>query len=119
MFPQTQTSHQFAPQEYVLTSRVSTSGWSIVFDPNLANSYGMSPAQVALQAGNLVEFQKITESPQFDPNRMGMLGVFFEICRCESVDAYSKIRAYFNTRFLSNFSYSESTRQWERKSIDH
>ena len=52
---------------YQLAGNLQTTGWHPSFDVNAKNDYGMTPAEVALQAGNLDEFVVITSHPDFEP----------------------------------------------------
>lgn len=119
-----QNTTQQTSSDYILSGTAITSGWNDAMDPNNRNSFGMSPVQVAIQAGNLVEFKSITESPSFDPNSMGDIGVFFEICKKESADdfspmtknAYAELRSYFDNNFLTRFNFCTRDQMWKRVS---
>jgi hypothetical protein len=50
---------------YQLSGRIHTTGWNPSFDVNSTNDYGMTPTEVAMQAGNLNEFVEITSHPDF------------------------------------------------------
>lgn len=100
---------------YQMSGRLSTTGWSNQFDVNQQNDFGMTPAQVATQAGNVTEFDIITTDAQFDPNKMGSLQVFFEICKRDSEETFNKFYAYFREVFLATFEFKPDRRTWERK----
>ena len=84
---------------YQLAGRLHTTGWNPDYDVNAANDYGMTPSEVALQAGNLTEFVQITSHPNFQPAQMGRVGLFLEICRRNSESHYKAIKQYLDSNF--------------------
>lgn len=84
---------------YQLAGTLQTTGWNPNFDVNATNEYGMTPAEVALQAGNLNEFVEITSHPEFQPAKMGRVGLFLDICRRESEDHYKALRKFLDANF--------------------
>lgn len=100
---------------YQMSGRLSTTGWDNQFDVNQQNDFGMTPAQVATQAGNVIEFEAITQNAKFDPNKMGSLQVFFEICKRDSEDAFRQFQAYFREVFCQTFEFQSDRRTWARK----
>jgi hypothetical protein len=91
---------------YQLAGHLQTTGWHPSFDVNAINSYGMIPAEVALQAGNLSEFVEITSHPQFEPAKMGRVGLFMSICRRESESHYKAMKQFLD----ANFKFDTSVR---------
>jgi hypothetical protein len=63
---------------YELAAKLQTTGWNSQQDVNGRNFYGMTPAQVAAQAGNVEEFRAITSDATFDPEKMGVVHTFFK-----------------------------------------
>lgn len=91
---------------YQLAGRSQTTGWHPSFDVNAKNDYGMTPAEVALQAGNLNEFVEITSHPEFQPAKMGRVGLFLDICRRESEDQYKALKKFLDANFKFDTSVS-------------
>lgn len=54
---------------YQLAGTLQTTGWNPNFDVNATNEYGMTPAEVALQAGNLNEFVEMALVQIMDEGR--------------------------------------------------
>lgn len=102
---------------YQLTSQTTTSGWHSFLDVNAQNEFNMTPAQVAVQAGNLEEFIAITTDPAFDVTKMGTLAVFFAICKENDPIAYDKLHTYFRQVFLSVYEHNASQGRWAKRSI--
>jgi len=84
---------------YQLAGHLQTTGWHPSFDVNAKNDYGMTPAEVALQAGNLNEFVEITSHPDFEPANMGRVGLFMDICRRESESHYKAMKQFLDANF--------------------
>jgi hypothetical protein len=84
---------------YQLATSLKTTGWNPSFDVNAKNDYGMTPTEVALQAGNLSEFVAITSHPEFQPASMGRVRLFMDICRRESESHYKAIKQSFDAMF--------------------
>lgn len=91
---------------YQLAGHLQTTGWHPSFDVNAKNDYGMTPAEVALQAGNLSEFKEITLHPEFQPEKMGRVGLFLDICRRESESHYKAVKQFLD----ANFKFDTSVR---------
>jgi len=91
---------------YQLAGNLQTTGWHPSFDVNAKNDYGMTPAEVALQAGNLDEFVEITSHPEFEPSKMGRVGLFLDICRRESESHYKAMKQFID----ANFKFDTSVR---------
>ncbi|NUY06215.1 hypothetical protein [Paraburkholderia youngii] len=95
---------------YELITHDRTSGWNPQSDAvNAVNLYGMRPAEVAAQAGDVREFAAIVAHPDFDPS--GARPLFFaEVGRLS--DGYGDARFArlrpeldaYKARFLSNLS---------------
>lgn len=84
---------------YQLAGTLCTTGWNTSNDVNATNEYGMTPAEVALQAGNVSEFAVITSHPDFQPTSMGRVGLFLQICQRESESHYKALRQYIDENF--------------------
>lgn len=84
---------------YQLAGNLRTTGWNASNDVNAKNEYGMTPAEVALQAGNVSEFAAITSHPDFQPESMGRVGLFLQICRRESESHYVALKQYLTSNF--------------------
>lgn len=96
---------------YQLSSAGKTSGWNPHDnDINGMNFFSMTPAQVAVQAGDIDDFSEIVSHPQFEPEKMGGLAVFFTICRETTPDRHKAFMVYFNNEFRKNFHF-DATRQ--------
>lgn len=94
---------------YQMKFRDTTNGWdSSCNDVNSKNWYGMFPAEVAIQAGNVEEFAAITTSPDFKIESLGRVDVFMACCNYESETAFQEIRSYFK----QNFKFDKSTDQF-------
>jgi hypothetical protein len=91
---------------YQLAGNLQTTGWNPSFDVNAMNDYGMTPTEVALQAGNLSEFVEITSHPDFQPAKMGRVGLFMDICRRQSESHYNALKQYLD----ANFKFDTSVR---------
>lgn len=91
---------------YQLAGHLQTTGWNPSFDVNATNDYGMTPAEVAMQAGNLREFVEITSHPQFEPAKIGRVGLFLDICRRASETHYKALRQHLD----ANFKFDTSVR---------
>lgn len=91
---------------YQLAWRLQTTGWNPSFDVNSANEFGMTPAEVAMQAGNLDEFVEITSHPEFQPAKLGRVGLFLNICRQDSESHYKAIRNFLDANFKFDASVS-------------
>ena len=101
---------------YEMAWRDSTTGWdSKTNDVNGKNFYGMTPAQVAVQAGNVEEFEAITTAPDFDPEKVGGLLMFLDICKRDNTDAYTRMLRYYKEVFLASFYFDAATRKFMRK----
>lgn len=85
--------------KYQLAGHLQTTGWNPNFDVNAKNDYGMTPTEVALQAGNLREFVEITSHSQFQLSNMGRVGLFLDICRRDSESHYKALKQYFDANF--------------------
>lgn len=94
---------------YQLSCSGKTTGWDS-HDNNIngTNVFNMTPAQVSVQAGDVDDFSQIVSHPQFDPEKMGCLTVFFQICRETLPDRYQVFMLYFNTEFRKNFRFDAS-----------
>lgn len=77
---------------YQLAGRLQTTGWNPSFDVNATNDFGMTPAEVAMQAGNVNEFKAITMHSDFQPEKLGRVGLFLDICRRDSESHYKEVR---------------------------
>jgi hypothetical protein len=95
---------------YQLSGRIHTTGWNPSFDVNSTNDYGMTPTEVAMQAGNLSEFVQITSHPDFKLANMGRVGLFMNICRTNSESNYTKMKQFFD----ANFKFDTSARAYVR-----
>lgn len=84
---------------YQLAGRLQTTGWNPSFDVNAKNSFNMTPAEVAIQAGDVSEFAAITSHPSFDAKNMGRVHLFMDICRRDSDRHYEEIKQYFEANF--------------------
>lgn len=91
---------------YQLAGNLQTTGWSPSFDVNAMNDYGMTPTEVAMQAGNLNEFVEITSHPEFQPAKMGRVGLFMDICRRQSESHYNALKRHLD----ANFKFDTSVR---------
>ena len=87
-------------QQYQLAGNLQTTGWNPSDDVNAVNEYGMTPAEVALQAGNLCEFVQITSHPRFQPAKMGRVGLFMDICRRQSENHYKALKQHLEANFV-------------------
>lgn len=67
----------------------------------------MTPAQVAAQAGNLDEFKAITTDHNFQPEKMGGVQYFFNICRDQSEKHYQEMMKYYKEVFLKKFTFDD------------
>ena len=85
--------------QYQLSGNLQTTGWHPSFDVNAKNDFGMTPAEVALQAGNLGEFVEITSHPEFQPKNIGRVGLFLDICRRESESHYKVLKQHLDANF--------------------
>jgi hypothetical protein len=93
---------------YQLAGNLQTTGWHPSYDVNAKNDYGMTPAEVALQAGNLSEFKEITLHPEFQPEKMGRVGLFLNICRRGSESHYKTMKLFID----ENFRFDTSVRAY-------
>lgn len=85
---------------YKMAFSDQTTGWDpSCNDVNAKNWFGMFPAEVALQAGDIKEFSEIISHPEFKPESLGRVDLFLETCRFESEEAYKKIREFFIQKF--------------------
>lgn len=101
--------------QYQLSSAGKTTGWDpLDNDVNGMNLFSMTPAQVAVQAGDVSEFRQIVSHPQFNPERMGRLAVFFAICREKTPERHTKFMAYFNHEFRKSFHFDASRQVFTR-----
>lgn len=99
---------------YELAASLQTTGWNSQQDVNGKNSYGMTPAQVAAQAGDVEEFRAITTDAKFDPEKMGVVHTFFQICRTSSESHYKAIIEYFQQVFLEQFKFDPDRKVFTR-----
>lgn len=93
-------------QNYQLAGHLQTTGWNPSFDVNAMNGYGMTPAEVAMQAGNVDEFKAITSHADFQPEKLGRVGLFLDICRRNSESHYNAVRQALQ----ENFKFAPSAR---------
>lgn len=84
---------------YQLAGTLQTTGWNTSNDVNAKNDYGMTPAEVAMQAGDVSEFAAITSDPNFEPKSLGRVGLFLDICRRTSESHYQSIKKHFDQNF--------------------
>lgn len=99
------------PNTYQLSFAGKTNGWNPhENDINGKNMFSMTPAQVAVQAGDVDEFRLIVAHQDFQPELMGSLAVFFNICREATPERHAAFMEYFNTEFRPNFHF-DATRQ--------
>ena len=97
---------------YQLAGHLQTTGWNTTNDVNATNTFGMTPAEVALQAGDLKEFIQITSHPQFQTAKLGRVNLFLDISRQESEKHYQILKQYFN----ENFKYDDTQRTFVKLS---
>lgn len=96
---------------YQLSTAGATTGWNPRDnDINGTNLFNMTPAQVAVQAGDVDDFKQIVSHPQFQPEMMGDLAVFFNICRETVPERHKAFMQYFLNDFRNNHHYDESRR---------
>lgn len=94
---------------YQMHSPGQTTGWiPDLNDVNGKNCFNMTPAQVAAQAGDVVEFRQIVAHPQFRPEEMGKLGIFFIVCKERTPDRHRAFMEYFNNEFRKHFAFDTS-----------
>lgn len=100
---------------YQLSYAGQTTGWNpLDNDINGKNAFSMTPAQVAVQAGDVDEFVQIVSHPQFNPEMMGSLAVFFTICRTTTPERHKVFMQYFNNEFRKSFSFDASRQVFVR-----
>lgn len=100
---------------YQLSHACETTGWdSSRNDVNGTNFFNMTPAQVAIQAGNVDEFRAIVSHPQFEPEKMGKVGVFFNVCQDREPERYRVFKQYFDNEFRKNFRFDASRQVFVR-----
>lgn len=100
---------------YQLSFAGQTTGWNpLDNDINGKNAFSMTPAQVAVQAGDIDDFSQIVSHPQFEPEKMGCLAVFFNICRETTPDRHKAFMLYFNSEFRKNFRFDASRQVFVR-----
>lgn len=94
---------------YQMKFRDTTTGWDTTSNNvNAVNWFGMFPAEVALQAGNVDEFAAITDHPDFKIESLGRVDDFLAICSHESEKSFQEIQAYFKKKF----EFDKTTRQF-------
>lgn len=101
-------------QNYQLSGRTSTTGWSNDLNVNKKNDYGMTPAQVATQAGNVSEFEQIINHPEFQPEQMGALGKFMQVLQFNDADLFARFQEFFKSVFQAMFQFSKELNVWVR-----
>jgi len=100
---------------YQLSYAGKTTGWNpLDNDVNGKNTFSMTPAQVAVQAGDVSDFCQIVGHPQFDPEQMGSLAIFFTICRQQTPERHNVFMEYFNNEFRKNFHFDASRQVFMR-----
>jgi hypothetical protein len=100
---------------YQLSFAGQTTGWNpLDNDINGKNAFSMTPAQVAVQAGDVREFAQIVSHPQFNPEMMGSLAVFFNICREATPERHNVFMQYFNNEFRKDFHFDGSRQVFVR-----
>lgn len=92
---------------YQLAGNLQTTGWNTSNDVNAKNDFGMTPAEVAMQAGDVSEFATITADPKFEVQSLGRVGLFLDICRRSSESHYKAIKDYFDAHF--KYDYTRKT----------
>lgn len=100
---------------YQLSYSGQTTGWKpSCNDVNGTNLFNMTPAQVAVQAGDVNEFREIVSHPHFNPEKMGTLGIFFTVCREQTPERYHAFMEYFNNEFRKSFHFDASRQVFVR-----
>lgn len=93
---------------YQMAFRDQTTGWDpSCNDVNAKNGFGMLPAEVALQAGDIKEFSAIISHSEFKTESLGRVYTFLAICRHDSEKTYQAIFSYFLDRFEFNESIDQ------------
>jgi hypothetical protein len=101
---------------YQLSTAGATTGWNPRDnDINGVNLYSMTPSQVAVQAGDVDDFKQIVSHPQFQPEMMGDLAVFFNICRETVPERHKVFMEFFNNDFRKNFDFDASRRVFVKR----
>lgn len=100
---------------YQLLHTTQTTGWDpLSNDVNGTNFFNMTPAQVAVQAGDVSEFHQIVAHPQFEPEKMGSLAALFSICREHDPKRHKAFMEYFNNEFRRDFAFDASRKVFMR-----
>lgn len=100
---------------YQLHSAGQTTGWNpLQNDVNGKNTFNMTPAQVAVQAGDVDEFRQIVNDPHFQPEMMGPLGIFFTVCSEQTPDRYKTLKQFFDTEFRPRFKFDHERKVFVR-----
>lgn len=101
-------------QIYQLSGRTTTTGWNNNLNVNQKNEYGMTPAQVAVQAGNIGEFAQIINHPEFQSEKMGTLGKFMQVLKSNDEDLFARFQEFFKSVFCAMFQFSKEQDAWVR-----
>lgn len=101
--------------DYQLNSYWDTTGWDpLNNDVNGTNHFNMTPAQVAIQAGDVNELREIVNHPQFEPEKMGSLTVFFNICQERQPDRFKVLVDYFTNEFRKQHHFDSERKVFVR-----